>query len=142
MLSVILFTSLLPLYSQNGAVGHLLQLWTGVYCVNACALLLWISKRFFDQRREAIASLSEASYTVYLLHWPIMVVLYRLIPSTALPVAVVFAILVCVTSLLSYLAHVHLVKKFAILAFVLNGQRFSAALSSPTFHRLMKKSVP
>jgi glucans biosynthesis protein C len=123
---VILFGVSAPfLHSYWG--DQVLQLWRVVYSLQACAVLFWISKRFFNKPNRAIASLSDASYTIYLVHWPLMAITYRLVgPIHSVPVF--FFVLVVTTSLLSYAAHHYLVSRSRLALLLLNG-RFTPSQS-------------
>jgi len=120
--SVVLFWSLIMVLQNSFAGRQLLELWRAVYSIQVCALLFWVARRFFNQPNAVITTLSDASYTVYLVHWPLMAVAYWLISPTQLPVAVLFLLLVIATAVLSYEVHNVLVSRSHVLSFLMNGR--------------------
>ncbi len=107
----------------NFAFGkYLIQLWQPVYALSMCGLLFFVAMRFFNKERVLVRSLSDASYTVYLVHWPIMIALQRIVDVPQAPLLVTFCVLVMFTAVLSYACHVYFVKKSHLLAFLINGQ--------------------
>ena len=88
-----------------------------------CGLLFWVSKRYFSAGNPLVRSFSDMSYTVYLVHWPFMVVLNRILLPVNLPVATAFSILVIATGALSIGFYWCLVRRSDFLAFFMNGQR-------------------
>ena len=117
-----------PLVENITFGKYLVQLWQPFYALSACGLLFWAATRFFNKKNATVQSLADASYTIYLVHWPIMVALQRLVntPQTGTsgsqPVLVTFLVLLFSTAALSYACHVYLVKKSHLLAFLMNGQ--------------------
>jgi len=77
-----------------------------------------------------IERLSGASYTIYLVHWPILVLLNRVFVNDGLPVPMLFTLFVVLTSILSYAAHIYVIEKSPVLALLLNGRPLSESHSS------------
>ena len=100
----------------------MVQLWQPVYSLSICGMLFWFARRFVNPNNATVRSLSNASYTVYLVHWPIIVALERLISTPQTPAWLIFSVLVFCTAVLSFACHVFLVKKSHVLAFLMNGQ--------------------
>jgi glucan biosynthesis protein C len=73
--NVAAFLLLKPLLERSGAVLHLVLAWHGVYILSICGLLFGLSRRFSSNPHPCVRSLSDASYTIYLLHLPIMALL-------------------------------------------------------------------
>jgi glucan biosynthesis protein C len=119
---VICFWLALPLLSRVGFGKYIARLWDGFYGISACSLLLWVAKRLFNNANAVVQSFAEASYTIYLVHWPIMIVLHRVLIPLQLPVGLEFAALVSVTGGLSYAFHAFLIKRSPLLSFLINGQ--------------------
>lgn len=67
-------------------------------------------------------SLSDASYTIYLLHFPALVFSNVLLLRSTLPPLAIYAISVTGVGIACYLFHVHVVRRVAILALLLNGR--------------------
>jgi len=101
---------------------QVLQMWRVLYSLQACALLFWIARRHFNKPNPHVHALSEASYTIYLVHWPLMAVLYRASVPLHLPVLLWFVLLACVTSVLSYGLHSLVIARSKLLLFLLNGR--------------------
>ena len=120
--SVLLFWSLSLVLHQSFLGRQILEVWRGVYSVQVCALLFWIAKSFFDRPSVVISTLSEASYTVYLVHWPVMAIVYWLIGPTQMPVGLLFLCLVVTTAIISYEIHNVVVSRSHMLAFLMNGR--------------------
>jgi surface polysaccharide O-acyltransferase-like enzyme len=66
--------------------------------------------------------LSAASYTIYLLHQPLVVLLFGVAKLLALPPLAGFLLICSATGLLSYLVHVLVVERSGLAAFLLNGK--------------------
>lgn len=119
---VVLFWSLMLVLENSLAGRQILEVWRGVYSLQVCALLFWIARSFFNKPNPVIAALSEASYTVYLVHWPVMAIVYWLISPTYMPVVLLFSILVVATAVLAYEIHNVLVSRSRLLSFLMNGR--------------------
>jgi len=111
------------LIPNHGIGWHLIHLMAGANCLGMCGLLFWVGRRFFNEENPIVQSFSDASYTFYLVHWPIMAILYRILTPMHLPVATAFFTLVFVTSVLSLGFHWYVVRKSNLLSFFMNGQR-------------------
>jgi glucans biosynthesis protein C len=107
--------------------GYLLQMWQGVYSLNVCGLLFWIAKEFFNTKDYLVQSFSDASYTMYLVHWPIMIVLFRFFHPSGFPVGLLFSLLVLITGFLSFQLHALLVSRSNLFAYLFNGRRVDKA---------------
>lgn len=103
--------------------GHLVDFIGGANSLAMCGLLFWAARRYFNAESPVIQSLSDASYTVYLVHWPTMMTLHRILMPVGLPVAATFFIYVVVTGALSIGFHWYVVEKSDVLSFLMNGRR-------------------
>jgi glucan biosynthesis protein C len=101
--------------------ARFVEFWQAIYCLNVCAILFWCGRQFFSNS-ETIEKLSNASYTIYLVHWPILVLLNRIFRDDGIPIAFLFATYIAITSILSYAVHIYLVDRFPLLAFLMNGR--------------------
>jgi glucan biosynthesis protein C len=119
--SVALFWLAEPLMTESPGGRRIIEVWQAVYCLNVCAILFWCGKQFFS-KSETIEKLSNASYTIYLVHWPILVLLNRIFGNEGIPTALLFMTYVVITSILSYALHIYVVDRFPLLAFLMNGR--------------------
>jgi len=117
---VILFMLVFRSVSQfeNQSIYNVLS---GTYSLLTCMLLFWLARRFFNRPSPAVQKLSLASYTIYLVHWPLMIVVLRLIQPLNLPVYVNVLMLIGLTFGGSYLLHDLLVLRSENIAYLLNG---------------------
>ncbi len=100
---------------------YVMQLWHPAFCISTCGLLFFTARRLFAEESPVIRSLADASYTVYLVHWPFMIIINRFMAHTLAPLPSLI-LLIGLTSALSYLFHIHVVKKSPLFAFLFNGQ--------------------
>lgn len=119
--NVAAFLLLAPRLDQPGIGHYVSQLWQGAYIVSTCGVLFWSARRVFSNPSACVRSLSEASYTMYLLHWPIMALLFVLPFFRAVPKFLLFADLVVVAAILSYGIHLLLVRRSHLWAWLFNG---------------------
>jgi glucan biosynthesis protein C len=91
------------------------------YILSLCGLVFWIARRYFNSQTDVIRRLCDASYTMYLVHWPLMIVLYRAVESWHIPYLAAVPVLIILTFGGSYLVHAFLVEKLWIGAALLNG---------------------
>jgi len=124
ILSIAFYWTLHEIPGKTMLAERLLHLWQPIYCLNVAGLIFWIGRRFFSESR-AIERLSAASYTIYLVHWPILVILNRIFIKDGLPAPVLFAVYVSFTSILAYAMHIYVVDRSPVLAFLMNGRSFS-----------------
>lgn len=87
---------------------------------------------FFNRDSRIIRKLSDSSYTVYLLHQPLIVVTYYFIfKNIDLGVYAEYSLLVFFGLAIPFIFHVFVVNKLLTLKFLLNGVK----LSSKRYHR-------
>jgi peptidoglycan/LPS O-acetylase OafA/YrhL len=67
----------------------------------------------------------DASYTLYLVHMPVIVVLHTLLASLHLHWSVEYPVIVCVTSGLCLLFHHQIVARVPLAGFLLNGTKLA-----------------
>lgn len=83
-------------------------------------LILFKSFPLFNKNNPIIRKLSDASYTIYLLHQPMIIVLFVFTNPFKAPFSGFFYISFS-TLFLTYLIHILLVQKFQIFSLILNG---------------------
>jgi glucan biosynthesis protein C len=98
-----------------------IQMLHAIYALNMCLLLFWLARRFFNRRNDLIQKFANASYTVYLVHWPLMIVFYRMLESSNLSRMSQMVLLIMFTAIFSYSIHALLVLRFKAFAFLFNG---------------------
>jgi len=91
-------------------------------CING--VLLYFARKYFNTGNNIIKVMSDSSYTIYLLHQPLLVVLAYFIVRVNVNMYCQFVILFSTTFLISSIIHNKIVLKFELISFVLNGKTF------------------
>ncbi|WP_018983096.1 acyltransferase family protein [Salinimonas chungwhensis] len=78
--------------------------------------------RFLGNHSHLSAKLSDASYTVYLFHFLALMVLSVFLVKLALPALLGFTLSCVIVFAVTYLIHVLLIKKVAVLSYLFNGK--------------------
>jgi hypothetical protein len=113
------------LWLENSVVGHFaVQVWQGAWLVSVCTLLIKWSKRLFRDGETPLNLFADAGYTIYLLSWPLMALIYEFVTPMRWPPIAIFVWLIFTSGLVSYLAHRFVVLKFSLMAWLLNGVPF------------------
>ncbi len=89
-------------------------------CFGFARALLAFCRATLDRPSQRIRHIADASFTVYLMHFPLLNLFYKLIEPANLPVLPEFALMVLVVSVLSFAVH-SLVVRSQLLAFLFNG---------------------
>lgn len=89
-------------------------------CFGFARTLLTVCRLLLDHPSKRIRNIADASFTVYLVHFPLLNVFYKLIEPANLPVLLEFALLVGSVAVVSYLVH-RLVARSDTLMFLFNG---------------------
>ncbi|QPG06424.1 acyltransferase family protein [Salinimonas marina] len=86
-------------------------------------IVLGIFMVFMNKSNKAIKSMSDASYTIYLLHQPIIVLLYSwlMYMNINLYIYTEYAVLVSVSLFLPYVIHTYIVNNFSFARLLFNG---------------------
>jgi glucan biosynthesis protein C len=114
--NVAAYAALNPSLTGEAAYGrYLVQFWHAVFCLSICGLLFYLARRLFSERNPVVRALADASYTVYLVHWPFMIVINRFAIHSGLPAFATLLLLIVSTSVVSYLFHVSVVKRWPLL---------------------------
>lgn len=90
-------------------------------------LVLWLFRACFDRPNAAFRAVSDASYSIYLLHQPIIVLLGRLLLPVAISIYLKFVILAVVTFYICLFLHQNLVERSRIAGLLVNGRDYPAA---------------
>jgi len=102
--------------------GHFLaQLWEGAYLLSMVGLVLWLAGRFFSDPHPGVRAVADASYTIYLFHWPIMVLCYEALYSPVLPPTLTFLVLIVTVGAFSFWIHVNIVQRWWVCRWFVNG---------------------
>jgi glucan biosynthesis protein C len=125
LLSVCSFWSLHPILSHVGGGSVVFDLWQGFYSLNICGIMLWVADRYCSKEVPLVRWFSDAAYTVYLVHWPCMIVCFRWVRDSNFPVWLEFCILVTVTAIGSFSCYFLLVRRFDLFSWLFNGKSMS-----------------
>jgi glucan biosynthesis protein C len=105
-------------------------MWEGAYVLSMLGLLIWLAGRFFSDPHPEVRALADASYTIYLFHWPIMALCYEALYSPFLPPTLTFFVLIVTAGAMSYWIHVNIVQRWWVCRWLLNGTIPAAATGS------------
>jgi glucans biosynthesis protein C len=118
VLGVLMFTTLcLADFPER---KYLLQLVEPAYVVALSGVVFWFASRFVSESSILIKQLCDASYTIFLFHWPLQITLNRFFSTGASP-ALKFLVLVSAGFLIPFLLH----RRFAsseFFRFLFNGE--------------------
>ncbi len=128
---LLIFGGLVAIYltvpPSDGAAQKFLHIYSRITAVwICCALVFFVFKTFFNKRSERFIQLADASYTIYLLHYPLVLALGALLLDYDLPASVKYTLIIGVIFSLTWAAHHFLVLRFRPLRFLVNG------VTSPT----------
>ncbi len=104
----------------GGAMNMLRVFAITLVCFGFARALLAICRATLDRPSQRIRNIAEASFTVYLVHFPLLNVFYKLIAPANLPVVPEFALVVVLVSIVSYAVHL-LVVRSRVLTLLFNG---------------------
>nr|WP_274602688.1 acyltransferase family protein [Sphingomonas sp. CFBP 13728] len=91
-------------------------------CPPAASVLILRSAGAIRAIPSLVSRLAEASFTIYILHFPIIVVTKIVLMDVAWNPYTEFIIAIAAGSIVAYAAHVLLVERFAVVAFLINGR--------------------
>ncbi|WP_081626678.1 acyltransferase family protein [Agrobacterium sp. 10MFCol1.1] len=100
----------------------LLVLVSTIAAVTASRLLIDIACRFFDRPSRLARRMTDASFTIYLFHHPLIYAFGTLFILISLPPILEFAIIVIATAITAYLLH-QAIRRSPLALFLLNGIR-------------------
>jgi glucan biosynthesis protein C len=97
-------------------------------CFGMICFLCLLSAKF---DRFFIRNISDASYTIYLLHSPIIIVVYYFgFKHSDINIFLQYAMICSFTLFCSYFFHTKVVKRFALIELLLNGKQIPATLGN------------
>jgi glucan biosynthesis protein C len=79
-------------------------------------------EKYFNGKARWKQDLANSSYTVYLVHQPIIIIISFYMVDSWLNIHIQVAVIMMVTALLAFIIHFKLVKKNRTLAFLMNGR--------------------
>jgi len=87
-------------------------------------LLVALFRRWFDLAHPAVRAISDASYTIYLFHHIVVIILATLLLGLAIPGGYwsKYVLVVVATTLLTFAAHHYLIRHSSILSWAFNGR--------------------
>jgi len=91
--------------------------------VSLSLVLFSMFERLFSAPSAWKKQLADSSYTIYLVHQPIIILIGLLILSFSMNAHVQLWVILGLTTLLAYVIHNYIVKNNAILMFLMNGKR-------------------
>ncbi len=100
----------------------LLVLVSAIAAVAASRLLIDIACRFFDRPSRLARRMTDASFTIYLVHHPLIYAFGTLFILISLPPILEFAIIVVATTITAYLLH-QAIRRSPLALFLFNGIR-------------------
>ncbi len=83
----------------------------------------FVFKRFFSRESELVKRLANASYSIYLLHQPVIVLLGLSAINVGLTPFFGFVLIVALTFIITFFIHDKFIKRFAVVEYLLNGKR-------------------
>lgn len=127
LLEINIFNSLVVLsywiFSRFDINSYLFEVLSALYGLSFTCILFSIFRYFFDKKNAFIESVSDASYTIYLIHQPFIVLWGIVVLGMDLPYWVQFAIILVPAWLLPYLFHRYVVRESRMLMFLFNGKK-------------------
>jgi glucan biosynthesis protein C len=126
----------------SAALGHGLRATFSALVSAAAPLLVFIlvlrSSLLIRTLPLAVRRIADASYTIYLVHFPIIVAVNAQLARVAWSPLTKYAIAVTLAAWLGYRFHTHVVKRSTVAAFLFNG-RLSNVDPSPRLDRLLQR---
>lgn len=115
----------------HGALRLLCEL---MFAFGVSVLLLVLFRRFLDRPWPWLRPLVDASFSVYLFHYFVVVVLaLLLIPAEGLPIPLKYLLVTAGGVLLPFLLHQRLIARYRLMRLLLNG-RWPKERTAPTPH--------
>ena len=118
--SLIIFNSLkssqISIYLVIAEYSYLLAQWCSV------ALCFYLFSKFMSKERKIVLNLSEASYTIYLFHFLILIVISDFFIKSRFNIMTSFFLINIIVLLITTYIHFNLIKKSDILRYLFNGK--------------------
>ena len=120
--AIVVSIEIADLYSQQFALKVLYAMLRGPMVLFILSALIIAGKK----ESAIVRSFSDSSYTIYLLHLPLFLLLYKgVFQQTHLGAAIEYTLMIVITYLTSYAFHTLVIKKSKLLNFLFNGKPFS-----------------
>lgn len=111
--------ALAPPTIQN---SYAYELFASLALLGFISLLFNLFKTYFNGNSKAIRNISDSSYTIYLVHPPIILALVMGLSEIHINIYAKYLLIVAITWCASYYLHFWLVSKFGIMSFLMNGK--------------------
>ena len=115
--------------SADGTMRYAKWIMTGVIAVGMANLIIWSTHKWCNKPSSQVANIVDASFTIYLVHQPIILVLGLLLLGVAFP-PLLEEILICLMCFALIYALHRLVRRSSLLLFLLNGMQRPTTRSS------------
>ena len=120
---ILYLLSLLFMFVFKGDINvYLIEIVNILNTISLTGLILTVFYKFFNKPSYSMRVISDASYTIYLLHQPIIVALGLLIIKLPIHYSLKFILISFPAWYLPYLFHIKIVKRFPVLGFLFNGK--------------------
>lgn len=86
-------------------------------------ICFYVFKRYLNSESKFWKELANSSYSVYIFHQPVIILLGLMTTSLSIPPMLGFLVIVASTFAITMLLHYKLVKRFGILEYIYNGKR-------------------
>ena len=101
---------------------HMVEIYCeGVLAWLGCKFCFTFFQKFLDRPSKVFAYLADASYSIYLFHHLVVIVLASMLISHPMPIALKFLIVAAAAFAITLAMHHFLVLRFGILRFLFNG---------------------
>ncbi|MGA1800000.1 acyltransferase family protein [Sphingomonas sp. 4RDLI-65] len=107
---------------RQAIFGDLIELIGMSLCPPAASVLILRSAVSIRTVPLIVRRLADASFTIYVLHFPIIIALKIALRHVPWNPYVEFTITIAIASLTTYLAHILIVERFPVMSFLLNGR--------------------
>ncbi|RCW35381.1 acyltransferase family protein [Marinilabilia salmonicolor] len=101
---------------------YLIEVFFPIGAIATVGVWLFIFKKFFDRNSTLTQNVSEASYSIYLLHQPLIIVTAPLILKLDIGIGFEYIVFVSFVFVLSYFFHRLVIRKIPIFYFLMNGK--------------------
>ncbi|MCP3178143.1 acyltransferase family protein [Desulfuromonas sp. KJ2020] len=126
-----------------GTYGRVIEILLGILALSNSFFIMSCFKKFFDSKSVIIKRLSDSSYTIYLLHQPIIVIVASYIVETKISNLFQFLSIIVITWTSSFLIHIILIEKLNVLSILLNGKNsiYKKNNYTPQFKKAEEENV-
>jgi peptidoglycan/LPS O-acetylase OafA/YrhL len=95
-----------------------------IFGIVVSGLLFGVFNLFFDKPSSVSYHISDSSYTVYVLHQPLIVILGYYVLKMPVHYVFQFIVILIMGWLMPYLFHKYFVRKFGLIGLLLNGKDY------------------